>query len=95
MPKLRKAARGKHRYLGLSLPEQIPSRDSLDALLVAEIPDGAWYKMYDFRSGSAIIKVALKDYEKIREWLSGEPSGVTSLTSSGKLRLVRERIYSE
>ena len=43
--------------------------------------------------GVAIVRVLLRDYEDLRALLqSGEQDLVASITSSGKIRLVRERL---
>ena len=48
--------------------------------------------------GTGIVQVKLPDYLPFREYISEENSlekiGISSLTSSGKIRLVRERLSS-
>ena len=44
-------------------------------------------------TGFAIVSVLLSQYEEVRKVLaSNESHGLTSITSSGKIRLVRERL---
>ena len=47
-------------------------------------------KLYDFEDGKCILVVRLEEYESIRDSLS--KGRVVSVTSSGKIRLVRERM---
>ena len=101
MKKVRKgkAARGKHRWIGLSTGFEIQSREELKLQLeqLLELVD---YRLFDFvkregESGIAIIKVSLKQYEKTRKILSEELKEyniLNSITSSGKINLVRLRM---
>ena len=47
-------------------------------------------KLYDFEDGKCILVVRLEEYDSIRESLS--KGSVVCVTSSGKIRLVRERM---
>ena len=47
-------------------------------------------KLYDFENDKCIIVVQLEQYEHVKQKLSSEP--IISVTSSGKIRLVRERM---
>ena len=94
-----KAARGKHRWIGLSTGFEIQSREELKLQLeqLLELED---YRLFDFvkrkgENGIAIIKVSLKQYEKTRKLLSEDlrvNNILNSITSSGKINLVRFRM---
>ena len=82
--KLTKALRGKRRWIGCEC-SGFNSRSELETFL-QDLP----VKLYDFEDGKCILVVRLEDYESIRDSLS--KGRVVSVTSSGKIRLVRERM---
>ena len=82
--KLTKALRGKRRWIGCECSD-FNSRNELENFL-QDLP----VKLYDFEDGKCILVVRLEEYESIRESLS--KGRVVSVTSSGKIRLVRERM---
>ena len=82
--KLTKALRGKRRWIGCEV-ESFQNRSELSEYL-SNYP----LKLYDFEEGKCIFMVRLEDYESIKEGL--EHSRVKTVTSSGKIRLVRERM---
>lgn len=82
--KLTKALRGKRRWIGCEVGS-FEDRSELSEY-VSEYP----LKLYDFEDGKCIFMVRLEDYESIKEKLSN--SRIKSVTSSGKIRLVRERM---
>ena len=82
--KLTKALRGKRRWLGCSV-EGIGSRKELEVLL-QNLP----VKLYDFENQKCILEVKLTDYQSVRSELSS--GQVVTQTSSGKIKLVRERM---
>lgn len=82
--KLTKALRGKRRWIGCEVGS-FEDRSELSEY-VSEYP----LKLYDFEDGKCIFMVRLEDYESIKERLSN--SRIKSVTSSGKIRLVRERM---
>ena len=82
--KLTKALRGKRRWIGCECGD-FNSRSELKEFL-QDLP----VKLYDFEEGKCILVVRLEDYESIRDSLS--KGRVVSVTSSGKIRLVRERM---
>ena len=82
--KLTKALRGKRRWIGCEVGS-FEYRSELSEY-VSEYP----LKLYDFEDGKCIFMVRLEDYESIKEKLSN--SRIKSVTSSGKIRLVRERM---
>ena len=82
--KLTKALRGKRRWIGCQI-SGFSNRIELEEYLM-NYP----VKLYDFEEGKCIFMVRLEDYESIKEGLSN--SRIKTLTSSGKIRLVRERM---
>ncbi|GIS51230.1 MAG: hypothetical protein Ct9H90mP26_0170 [Methanobacteriota archaeon] len=95
MPRPKKAARGKHRWVAIQVNKSI-QRDSLKKLL-GESLKGLEWKLFDSEKQSkrtfAIIKITLSDYQQALSTLN-EISGFETITSSGKIRLVRERVKS-
>tara|TARA_B100001996_G_C18238337_1_gene430352 strand:+ start:198 stop:482 length:285 start_codon:yes stop_codon:yes gene_type:complete len=82
--KLTKALRGKRRWIGCFCPD-FTERSELERHLT-KLP----VRLYDFEDGKCILMVKLEDYEEIKVKLS--KGMVVSQTSSGKIRLVRERM---
>ena len=95
MPRPKKAARGKHRWVAIQVNKSI-QRDSLKKLL-GESLKGLEWKLFDSEKQSkrtfAIIKITLSDYQQALATMN-EISGFETITSSGKIRLVRERVKS-
>ena len=95
MPRQKKAARGKHRWIAIRVNKSI-QRDSLKKLL-GESLDGIEWKLFDSEKMSkrtfAIIKITLSDYQQALTKLNEIP-GIETIASSGKIRLVRERVKS-
>ena len=95
MPKEKKAARGKHRWVAVQVNISI-QRDSLKKLLEERL-EGLEWKLFDIHKHPkrtfAIVKTILSDYREVIIILN-EISGFETITSSGKIRLVRERIKS-
>mgnify|MGYP001167676211 CR=1 FL=1 len=95
MPRPNKAARGKHRWIAIQVNKSI-HRDSLKKLL-GESLDGLEWKLFDSEKQSkrtyAIIKITLSEYRQAIARLN-KISGFETITSSGKIRLVRERVKS-
>lgn len=94
MPKPRKAARGKHRWVGIEFSNESLSRSEVEEELVKKLA-AIEVRLFDCMNSSdstlAIIKVALEDYDYARTTLEAT-QGVETKTSSGKIRLVRERL---
>jgi hypothetical protein len=101
--KLTKAKRGKRRWIGLKLSPTFTTRSVLEQTLQTighEINVSKPIRLYDFSpskehelSGQAIVLLGLKYSNNFREFLSMNPQyGIESLTTSGKIRLVRERL---
>ena len=95
MPKPKKAARGKHRWIAILVDKSI-QRDSFNKLLGQSL-EGLEWQLFDMEKQSkrtfAILKTTLSDYQEALATLN-EISGFETLTSSGKIRLVRERVKS-
>lgn len=98
-----KAKRGKRRWIGLAVHISIDTRKKLESSLseMEGLPGG--WRLYDFVKAEsqdcnlAIICVKLSDYSSSKEALSdlkaeGDAASIRSLTSSGKIRLVRDRL---
>ena len=82
--KISKALRGKRRWIGCNCTG-FNSRKEVENFL-SDLP----VKLYDFENDKCIIVVQLEQYENVKQKLSSEP--IISVTSSGKIRLVRERM---
>ena len=93
-------ARRKRRWIGLKISENITDKDALGGILNDILVDCKSWRIYDFevsdgmRPGFAIIRIDRIDERYVREVLFEEKSGVVSCTTSGKIKLVRERIFS-
>ena len=94
MTRQSKASRGKFRWLGLRINKGQLSRNSATAIIqqiLAEIN----FRMFDCLDVDShtlvIIRVNLKDIDLARERL-GLNTEIESLTTSGKIRLVRDRM---
>ena len=82
--KLTKALRGKRRWIGCLCPEFQKKSDLIEYL--SKFP----VRIYDFEDGKCILMVKLENYESLKAEFS--QGLVISQTSSGKIRLVRERM---
>ena len=94
MARQSKASRGKFRWLGLRINKGQLSRNSTTAIIqqiLAEIN----FRMFDCLDVDShtlvIIRVNLKDIDLARERF-GLNTEIESLTTSGKIRLVRDRM---
>ena len=63
--------------------------DNFDNVVI----DADAIKLYDFSDDKCILSVRLEDYQTVRETL--QDGRVISITSSGKIRLVRQRLEIE
>lgn len=79
-----KALRGKRRWIGCEY-ENFSTREELEDYL-SDVP----VKLYDMDNGKCVISVLLVNYEDVKQKLALSP--VVSITSSGKIKLVRERL---
>ncbi len=95
MPRPKKSARGKHRWVAIQVNKSI-QRDSLNKLL-GEILEGLEWQLFDSEKQSkrtfAILKITLPEYQQALAKLN-DISEFETITSSGKIRLVRERVKS-
>ena len=95
MPRPKKAARGKHRWIAIKVNKST-QRDSLNKLLGEKL-EGLEWKLFDSEKQSkrtlSIIKITLSDYRQALTKLNEIP-GIETIASSGKIRLVRERVKS-
>ena len=95
MPRAKKTARGKHRWIAIKVNKST-QRDSLKKLLGKKL-QGLERKLFDSEKQSkrtlSIIKITLSDYRQALTKLNEIP-GIDTIASSGKIRLVRERVKS-
>ena len=95
MPRAKKAARGKHRWIAIKVNKST-QRESLKKLLGEKL-EGLEWKLFDSEKQSkrtlSIIKITLSDYRQALTELNEIP-GIETIASSGKIRLVRERVKS-
>ena len=93
MARLSKAKRVKRRWVGLRINGEL-DRESFESQIQNLIPD-ADLRLYDLRqegdSSIAIMRVYLPDLPRFRA-VVGECGWIETLTTSGKIRLVRERL---
>jgi len=82
--KLTKALRGKRRWIGCKC-DGFESRKQLEKHL-----DDLPVKLYDFENDMCILEVSLENYEETKSKLTS--GRVISQNSSGKIRLVRDRM---
>jgi hypothetical protein len=94
MAKVNKAARGKHRWVGFHLLEPDISREECEEILTNTLPIGTW-RLFDLKNNvavsKAIIKIPLEKYVSSLI-LMNDNELLETQTSSGKIRLVRERL---
>ena len=104
--RLSKALRGKRRWIGVQISADVSSRSETKKILETISTDlqlSATPKLIDFNQhaladgcGTAVIQIPLTDYQEFRESISNVESldkiGIMSLTTSGKIRLVRQRL---
>ncbi|SVB27691.1 uncharacterized protein METZ01_LOCUS180545 [marine metagenome] len=92
---MNKVARGKRRWVGLTLVSETSSRSDCEEIF-AELLRGIEWKLYDFvvEDGGlikAIVRVGLSDWEEAIGRLNSHEFCET-VTTSGKIRLVRGRL---
>jgi hypothetical protein len=97
MVRLSKAARGKHRWVGVEVRPSIKNRKELEVIL-SKILEAEEWRLYDFHSSNDsnyfIIKISLEHYKSSLISLNSYDYFET-LTSSGKIKLVRARSPSK
>ena len=94
MARQSKALRGKFRWLGLRINHGELSRGSTSKIIAENLPD-IDFKLFDSISSEldtlAIIRLKLEYNDYAREKLASNPM-INTLTTSGKIRLVRQRL---
>ena len=94
MARLNKTARGKHRWVGIRSLRNL-SRDEVRNLVKGAI-EGVEWRLFDVIESDvstlAIVKVRLEDYPSVVPKLN-VIGDIETITSSGKIRLVRSRIF--
>lgn len=102
-PKLSKAKRGKRRWIGLQVDQRYENRKQLEDTLqqiTDVVSEGSKLRLFDFNKGidesakgKCIIVVSLEYVTQIKDYFSKNPQlGIETLTTSGKIRLVRQRL---
>lgn len=94
MARQSKASRGKHRWMGLRINKGKLSRNSASEIIEQNLPDINFLLIdcLSFQSDTlVIIRLNLENKEIARGKLHSNPE-IESLTTSGKIRLVRERM---
>ena len=92
-----KASRGKHRWIGFQVENPQTSRNSIKKTLGDLLDDTQWRLFDVVRSENqsiCVIRVNLTDSDKVVSTLNDSPS-ISTLTKSGKIRLVRKRLGLE
>ena len=94
MANVNKAARGKHRWIGFQTSENEFSRAKCEDILSSILPNVNW-RLFDLKVVNGvckgILKIPLEEYDFTLIAINNEDS-LETLTSSGKIRLVRERL---
>ena len=103
--RLTKALRGKRRWFGINVDNKFSTRNQLAEhlnLLSKELELTKTIRLMDFELSSssefalAIIEVKLQDSKLLRANIEDEKAienfGIQSITTSGKIRLVRDRL---
>ena len=88
--RLTKALREKRRWVGLSV-SGCETRADLE-VKIAEIAPVEEWRLMDFNQDKAILRILLKDQKEWRAVLNMPENTIHSITTSGKIRLVRERL---
>ena len=94
MAKLTKAKRGKKRWIGLSIDQKPISRSILEEK-IDKTMEGINWKLFDFVDTEsytvAILRTSLEDSSEAKSRVNSI-EGVSTQTTSGKIRLVRRRL---
>ena len=94
MAKLSKAKRGKNRWIGIIVTNPSITRSEMGNLLELGLQGISW-KLFDFHQHGnqkiAIIRTVLEDTSEARDRVNSI-EGLSTTTTSGKIRLVRERL---
>ena len=94
MAKISKANRGKNRWIGLHIDQMPISRATLEDNLDKIMGNINW-KLFDVINNEmhtlAILRTPLEDSLEAKEKINSS-DGISTLTTSGKIRLVRQRL---
>ncbi len=94
MAKISKAKRGKIRWIGLHINQKPISRNIFQENLGKILGDINW-KLFDLidteTHALAILKISLEDSSEAKKKINSI-DGISTLTTSGKIRLVRQRL---
>ena len=95
MARLGKAARGKRRWIGVRISSRATSREACEEILES-LREGLHWRLYDHYIGpdgsvEVIVKVPLNDCEAATSRINSD-EGCCTITRSGKIKLVRERL---
>ena len=91
MPNLRKAARGKRRWVGV----EIDTKNTDENILLEQLTPEAGRPRIAWTSDDGcyvILEVRLENYKKLIDSIRNL-NHAKSITSSGKIRLVKSRIF--
>ena len=88
--RLTKALREKRRWVGLSVSD-CKTRTDLESKITELAPVEDW-RLMDFNEDKAILRILLKDQKEWRAVLNIPENTIHSITTSGKIRLVRQRL---
>jgi hypothetical protein len=91
--RLTKALRDKRRWVGLHV-SNCKSRQDLESKITDLAPVNEW-RLMDYNGDKAILQILLKDQVEWRNILNNPAKDIHSITTSGKIRLVRERIKKD
>ena len=94
MAKVSKANRGKNRWIGLHI-DQIPISRPILEDNIGKIMGNINWKLFDVINNEmhtlAILRTPLEDSLEAKEKINSS-DGISTLTTSGKIRLVRQRL---
>ena len=94
MANISKAKRGKNRWIGLHINQKPISRTILEGNLGNIMGDINW-KLFDLIDDEihtlAVLRVPLEDSLEAKKKINSI-DGISTLTTSGKIRLVRQRL---
>jgi len=95
MPKPKKAARGKHRWIGFRVNNTL-TREELENILKTHLDSSEW-RLFDIQESEkntfAILKISLKQFKQTIVQINNSKN-MGTITSSGKIILVRKRLNS-
>ena len=94
MAKVSKANRGKNRWIGLRI-NQIPISWTILEDNLGKIMGNINWKLFDLIDGEmhtlAILRISLEDSLEAKKKINSI-DGISTVTTSGKIRLVRQRL---